>query len=184
METKQTPSFLSWAVAVAIVIIANLFFYYAIATVYHEPKFDSFCPVRNEQYTTPEQCVTAGGQWSQYQMGPKEVTEAVKGNQPLGYCDPNFTCQKTYDSAHSIYNRNVFLALIIISIIVIGVGLFISIDVLSLGFTWAGVVSLLIASIRYWSDANNISKLIILALALAVLIWLAVKRMRTAIVHK
>jgi hypothetical protein len=178
MEQKRTPSFLSWAVALAIVIISNLFFYYAIATVYHEPKFDDFCPIQNQQYTTPEQCVTAGGQWSQYQFAPKEITEAVKANQPLGYCDPNFTCQKTYDSAHSIYNRNVFLALIIISIIVIGVGLFITIDVLSLGFTWAGVVSLLIASIRYWSDANNVSKLIILALALAALVWLAVKRMR------
>ena len=120
METKHTSSLLSWAVAIAIVIITNLFFYYAIATVYHEPKFDSFCPIRNEQYTTPEQCVAAGGQWSQYQMAPKEITEAVKTNQPLGYCDPNVTCQKTFDSAQSIYNRNAFLILIIASIVIIG----------------------------------------------------------------
>lgn len=178
METKHIPSFLTWAVAIAIVIITNLFFYYAIATVYHEPKFDAFCPVRNEQFTTPEQCVAAGGQWSNYQMAPKEITEAVKTNQPLGYCDPNFTCQKTYDAAHSIYNRNVFLVLIIVSIAVMAVGLFIPVQVLSLGFTWAGVLSLIIASVRYWSDANNVSKLIILALALGALIWLAVKRMK------
>lgn len=178
MEPKKHTSFLSWAIVVAIVIISNLFFYYAIATVYPEPKFDAFCPIRNEQFTTPEQCVTAGGQWSQYQMAPKEITEAVKSNQPLGYCDPNYTCQKSYDTAHSIYNRNVFLALIIVSIVVIGIGLFIPIEVLSLGFTWTGVVSLIIASGRYWSDANNISKVIILGLALAALIWLAVKKMK------
>lgn len=179
METKHTSSFLTWAVAIAIVIITNLFFYYAIATVYHEPTFDSFCPVKNEQYTTPEQCVAAGGQWSNYQMAPKEITEAVKNGQQLGYCDPNFTCQKAYDGAHSVYNRNVFLVLIIASIIIMGVGLFISIEVLSIGFTWAGVLSLIIASIRYWSDANNISKLVILALALAALVWLSIKRTKT-----
>jgi hypothetical protein len=178
METKRNFSLLSWAVAIAIVIITNLFFYYAIATVYHEPKFETFCPVQNVQYTTPEQCVNAGGQWSSYQMAPKEITEAVKANQPLGYCDPNFTCQKNYDTAHSIYNRNVFLVLIIVSIAVMAVGLFIPVEVLSLGFTWAGVVSLIIASGRYWSDANNISKVIILALALAALVWLAVKKMQ------
>ncbi len=60
-----------------------------------------------------------------------------------------------------------------------GIGLFISIEVLSIGFTWAGVLSLIIASIRYWSDANNISKLVILALALAALVWLSIKRTKT-----
>jgi hypothetical protein len=49
-------------------------------------------------------------------------------------------------------------------------------EVLALAFSWGGVLSLFIASLRYWSDANNILKVIILAIALGSLIWTAVKK--------
>lgn len=75
METnhprKQPVHVLRWALVSAIVIVANLFFNYAIELVYPQPKFDDFCPVRQEQYTSPETCVTSG-QWSNYQLSPKK----------------------------------------------------------------------------------------------------------------
>ena len=169
---------LTWAVSIAIVIVINLFFHYVIALVYKEPKFEQFCPVQNVQLVTPESCVDAGGQWTNSQLAPMEITKAVQSGQPLGWCDPNFTCQKTYDAAHSIYNRNAFLVLIILSVITLIAGVLVPFEVLSLGFSWAGVVSLLVATVKYWSDANNFIKVIILALALGALIWLAVKKMQ------
>lgn len=180
METKiQSGKLITWAVVIAIIIVTNLFFHYVIALVYQEPKFETFCPVNNVQYQNAESCVNAGGQWTNNYIVPAEITKAVKDGQPLGWCDPNFTCQKTYDSAHSIYNRNVFLILVILSIVVLGLGIFISVDVLSMGFSWSGVVSLIIASMKYWSDANNFLKVVILGLALSALIWLSVKKLNT-----
>lgn len=178
METnKPTPSkILSWTLSLAIVIVLNLFFYYIIATIYPSPKFESFCPTQSVMHTEPVSCIDAGGQWTNTQMAPMEITAAVKNGQALGYCDAHFTCNKNFQETESIYNRNVFIILIVLSLVVLAIGVFIHLETLSLGFSWAGVVSLIIASGRYWSDADNWMRVIILAVALALLVWLAIKK--------
>ena len=74
------------------------------------------------------------------------------------------------------YDRNVFIILILLGIISIFLGSYFKNEILAPAFSWAGVFSLLIASERYWSDANGYFKLIILAIALVLLIWVAIKR--------
>jgi len=172
----KKPAILKWAIAIAMVIVVNLFFHYVIATFYTEPKFETYCPMQNIVLNDAVSCVNNGGQWTNNQLAPKQVTEAVKSGEPLGWCDVNFTCNKNYTEAHSIYNRNVFIILIVLSLVVLALGVFLPIEVLSLGFSWSGVLSLIIASAQYWSDANNWMRLVILALALAILIWLAIKK--------
>ncbi len=178
MESSKKFNFLKWAIALALVIVINLFFHYVIATFYSEPKFESYCPNQNQIVNDAVTCVNNGGQWTNNQLSPKQVTEAVKNGDPLGWCDVNFTCNKNYTESHSIYNRNVFIVLITLSIAVLTVSFFVSFEVLSLGFSWAGVFSLIIASIQYWSDANNWIRLVILGIALIILIWLAVKKFK------
>lgn len=178
MESTKKFNFLKWALALALVIVVNLFFHYVIATFYIEPKFEIFCPNQNVVVTDAPACVAGGGQWTNNQFSPKQVTEAVKNGEPLGWCDVNFTCNKNYTDAQSIYSRNVFIVLIVLSLAVLSLGVFIPIEVLSLGFSWSGVLSLIIASIQYWSDANNWMRLVILVLALVALIWLAVKKFK------
>ena len=170
MESSKTSGVLKWGLAIALVIVINLFFYYAIALVYPEPKFEKFCSPSPVAYVDATSCVQNGGQWSQYPLSPKEVTTAVKENQPLGYCDPNFTCQNNYNDAHSVYNRNVFGILIVLGIAILVAGVFISIEALSLGLVWGGILALIIASIRYWSDASNWMRVVILVIALIALI--------------
>ena len=169
---------IKWAISLALIIIVNLVFYYAIATLYPEPKLEGFCPVQPAVYTEAVTCVENGGQWTNNQLTPAEITTQVKNGTPLGWCDANFTCQKNFNHAHSIYDRNVFIILIVLSLAIIAIAIFSSVEILSVGFAWAGVLSLLIASLRYWSDAENWMRLIILVVALAVLVWLAVKRFR------
>jgi hypothetical protein len=72
----------------------------------------------------------------------------------------------------------VFIVLIILSLVVLGIGVFAPLEVLSMGFSWAGVVSLIIASGRYWSDADNWMRVLILAVALGLLIWFAMKKFK------
>lgn len=175
METKKL---LKWTLAVALVIVVNLFFYYVIAMVYPEPQFDKYCKAPAENYVSAEACVAGGGQWTNSQMTPKQVTTAVQNGEPLGWCDPYFTCNQSYTHDQSIYNRNVFIVLIVLSLVVLSIGMFIPIEVLSLGFSWSGIVSLIIASGRYWSDADNWMRVIILAAALGLLIWFSVKRFK------
>jgi hypothetical protein len=177
-KTSQPKKLLKWAVSIALVIVINLFFHYIIELVYPEPTFEKFCPMNPVQYVTAETCVASGGQWTNNQFSPQEITKAVKDGQPLGYCDANFTCNQNFNDAHSVYNRNAFVVLVILSIIVLAAGVFIPVEVLSMGFSWAGVVSLIVATFKYWSDANNIMRVVILIIALAMLIWLAIKKLR------
>ena len=48
--------------------------------------------------------------------------------------------------------------------------------VISSGLSLAGVLSFLIASVRYWSSANDVIRVIILGIALGLLFWIAVKK--------
>lgn len=175
METKKL---LKWTLAIALVIVTNLFFYYVIAMVYPEPQFNDYCKANPTQYTTAEACVSDGGQWTNNQMTPKQVTTAVQNGEPLGWCDPFYTCNQSYSADQGIYNRNVFIVLIILSLVVLGIGVFVPVEVLSLGFSWSGIVSLIIASGRYWSDADNWMRVIILAVALGLLIWVSIKKFK------
>ncbi len=180
METHTPPvsKILSWTLAVAIVIVVNLFFFYAISAVSPQPELQSFCPVQPATYTDAQSCVTAGGQWTNDQLTPAQVTDTVKAGQPLGYCDANFTCNAQFTHATSLYNRNVFIVLIVLSLVMIVLGVFVPLEALSIGFAWSGIVSLIIASGRYWSDADSWMKVLILAVALALLIWVAVRKFR------
>jgi hypothetical protein len=173
-------SFVRTSLIVAIVIVMNLFFNYAVSFVYNEPTYDQFIttPQVVQTITTQEECVAIGGQWSDYTAAPASVGSKDL-TVPKGYCDPNYTNQKNYDAARKIYDRNVFITLVVLGIISIVAGSFIAVSIIPAAFSWGGVLSLIIASIRYWGSADKLFKVIILACALGTLIWLAVKKFNT-----
>jgi hypothetical protein len=143
----------TWALGFAIVIVVNLLFNYTIALVYHEPAYNDFCPIVQIE-TTP--------------------TDSSK---PSSYDNQQMVaCQKNYDTAHSVYNQNVFGILIVLGLAVLIISAFISIEVLSAGFSWAGVLALIIASMRYWSDAGNLIRVLLLVIALGLLVWISIKK--------
>lgn len=170
INTTPKPSqFVKTSIIVAIVIVMNLFFNYAISFIYNEPTYDQFvkpAQVIGSTYTK-DSCLEVGGQWTEG-LGSKTGSN--------GYCYPDFTNQKNYETARKVYDRNVFITLVILGVIVLVLSAFIKISILSLSFSWGGVLSLVIASMRYWGNADKLIKVLILAIALATLIWLAVKK--------
>lgn len=175
---KKFSRFVNWGFAIAFIILVNLFLYYTINVISPEPRYENFCPIHNESYMTAETCVSAGGQWTNFQMSPKEVTDAVKTNSPLGWCDADFTCRQTFESTTSTYNKNVFVVMIVVSLVLMIIGIFIKLEILSISLTWSGVVALIVATIRFWSDAGNGLKVVILGIGIVVLLWLAIKKLK------
>lgn len=172
---------LKWALVLGIVIVLNLFINFSIALVYDQPQWDKFCPQQQVTVppTTQEACVAAGGAWTENTaFDPTRPTPGgVK--EVRGYCDPNFTCQKEYTDATSVYNRNVFVILVVAGVISLAVGFFLNAyTAVSLGLSFGGVLSFVIGSVRYWSDMDDYLRVIILGLALAALIWLGVKKIK------
>jgi hypothetical protein len=184
MEPTKHSRILKWSIIVGIVIVLNLFFNYALSLVYKAPEYNDFCP--NEQVvnapTTKDACVAAGGQWTE-NVYPPEVRTApavpVKTPAVTGYCNPNYTCQKSFDTASKTYERNVFVALVALGIISILIAVFWNTaGIVSIALSLGGVLSILIASVRYWGQAQNVLRVLILAIALIALIWVGVKKFR------
>ncbi len=170
---------LKWVLVIAIVVVLNLFFNFAIKLAYDAPEWDKFCPQQQVTITpdTQDKCVAVGGAWTENVAPAKPVIagETV----PKGWCDPNFTCQKKYQTALELYNRNVFIILILAGLISLVIGFFLNaISSVSLGLSLGGVLSFIIGTIRYWSNMDDYLRVIILGLALVALIWLGVKKIR------
>ncbi len=179
-ENNRPSRVLRWSIIIALVIVLNLFFNYAITLVYPAPQYENFCPT--SQVATPpadqKSCLAAGGQWTQT-VSPAPTIGGKTTPQTAGYCDVTFTCQKNFDAAGNTYARTVFIVLVLLGVASIVVGaVFKASDVISAGLSLGGVLSLIIASARYWTEAANILKVLILAVALIALIWLGVKKFK------
>lgn len=172
---------LKWSLIIGIVIVLNLFFNYALSLIYKNPTFEAFCPNTVqvvENVTSQKQCVDIGGQWNpNYYNQPAPVS--VGKTVPQGYCDQQFTCRNNYEAAQKVYDRNVFITLVILGALCVALGTFLKGNILiSIALSLAGVLSFIIASMRYWTSADDLIKVIILAIALAILIWVAIKKFK------
>jgi len=174
---------LKWALVAGIVIVLNLFINFSVALVYDAPQWDKFCV--QEQVTvapnTQESCVEKGGAWNQNPNYTDVRTKPVMvgESETKGWCDVNFTCQKEYAEASSVYNRNVFIILVISGVISLGLGFFLNTyTAVALGLSFGGVVSFIVGTIRYWSNMDDYLRVGVLGLALASLIWLGIKKIK------
>ena len=171
---------LKWSLIIGIVIVLNLFFNYALSLAYKNPTYEAFCPNTSQVITNPDNqkaCVDEGGQWTNntYYGKPMIVGET----QPRGYCDLQFTCRNNYESAQKVYDRNVFVTLVLLGAICVAIGSFLAGNILiSIALSLAGVLSFIIASMRYWNSADDLIKVVILAIALAILICVAYKKFK------
>jgi len=181
-QAKKKTGFSTWAIVIAIVIVLNLFFNYAISLVYKAPAYDAYFPQTQvvEPVTNKADCLSVGGQWTDGTgqtptVAPLPAGEA-KPAPSTGYCDPNYTKQIAFQAAQKNYDRTVFIILVVLGVVTLVLGSIFANIILALSFSWGGVLSLVIASGRYWSDADNLLKVVILAAALAALIFVAVRK--------
>lgn len=174
-------SVLKWALTIGIIIVLNIFFAVAIDTLMPRPDYQKFCPQQQVQpvYNDQASCVAAGGQWT---PNPAPVEGQVAPTKPvmqgtLGYCNPDYTCAQKFSDAQNGYDRNVFIALVILGALSLLVGVFLGriSPAVSAGLSYGGVLSFIIASARYWSAAGDLIRLAIVAIALIALIGIGVK---------
>lgn len=185
METLTAASprpsrILKWLLILGIVIVLNLFFVYGIMVFYHAPAFDNFCPVSQvtETPSTEAECVAVGGGWTS-SPAPQVAAAPIVAAEPAGYCNVDFTCQNDFTDAQNVYDRNVFVVLVILGVLSLVGGFFVKrSSAVSLGLSLGGVLALVVASVRYWSDMNDYLRFIVLAVALAVLVFIGVKKVK------
>jgi len=183
---KKPSKWLKWLLIIGTVIILNLFINSLIKVVYNEPLYTDFCEEKQVRVIpeSKDECLLVGGQWTddtfvQYGLPARDVIAVPKiATERQGYCDPDFTCRKGYESARNIYEKNVFIAWVIAGIVALIAGFFLSLEVVSLSLSLGGVVALVIGSMRYWDRMDDVLRLVILGIALIALVWVGIKKIR------
>ncbi len=170
------------ALALAIVVVFNLFVHMGLNTFYPSPQFDDFCPQEEAVPQTQEQCETDGGKW----LTPGEVTDtrfeparvpSLATTEP--YCDATYTCRQAFEDANEVYRRNAFIVWVVAGFIALVAGQMIAGSAaVSSGLTFGGVLSFIIGATGYWSNMDEVLRFIILGVVLVVLIWLGYRKAR------
>ena len=182
-EYRKTGRLIKWAVIVAIVVVLNLFFNYTISLIYKTPTFEGFCPssITNVTYTDQTMCTKAGGQWNQTtEPVPADGTGMTNPVKVTGYCNATYTCSQQFDNAQNVYNRNVFIILVILGVLAIALGAYLAhfSGAVALGFSFGGVIALITGATRYWSNMQDALRVVVLAIALAALVWVGIKKIK------
>lgn len=172
--------YIKWALVIAIVIVLNLFFNFALKVVYSEPNFNDFCPEKQviERVETQEVCLEQGGQWNE-NIKTRFEGEPIPTNISNGFCNLSFECRNNYEEADKDFERKVFTTLIALGVISIIISfLIIGTPIVSTAFAFGGVLTFVWSSMRYWRFASEILQVVILGIALLALIYLGVKKFK------
>lgn len=177
MENKaHKPSRVAkWSLIIAIFILLNVFFNVSVGLFLDEPKYDDFCKnsYPGKEITNQETCNQFNGEWQNYAV----PTVNPDGTTISGYCDVYTKCQNEMNKATESYELKVFVALMVLGVITFIASLFLKTNALvGTALSLAAVLDFIIASIRYWSSANEWLRFLILLIALVILIYIAIKK--------
>lgn len=174
------------ALAIAIVVVLNMFFNYGVHTFYKPADYERFCPTELTQknYSSKEACEEVGGKWfegstAEYRGEYPVPVPAGEKIAPASWCDATAKCREDFQNSANFYNRNVFIILEIAGLVSFLLGLFaISAKAVANGFLGGGILSMIIGTIRYWSGMDDYLRFGILGLVLAVLVWVGYKKIK------
>lgn len=170
-QNKKYSGILKWSLILSIIIVLNLFYNVSLDLIFDRPQYDDFCTVERvaKNLQSEQQCLENGGSWTAY--------IDVVDNKPSGYCDEHYSCRNDFDDAREEYEKKVFISLIGLGLITFIISLLIkSNSVISSALAIAAVLDFVIASMRYWSSAEELLKVLILVIALIILFYLSIKK--------
>ncbi len=149
-------------ISIAIALIFVFFIGYGIEVFHDTPEHDTFCP-RLWDIQSEEECKEAKGIW----RGEKE-----------GLCQNTATCYLQFEKARDRHDLVVFIVALIIGVGGLIGSYFIKQHLVGNGLAGGSILLILYGVMRYWRQANDIVKFVLLGIALAVLIWMAYKKFK------
>ncbi len=166
---KTSRNYRKFILVVGIIVVLNLFFNFGVRAFYSEPKYNDFCTDDYYRFA-PKPYPADPKDKVAIEAYEKEQTEIAKKQKE---------CSDEYTAVRDLYNRNVFIVLVSLGVISIIAGfLLISAEAVSLGLSFGGLLSLVVGTMRYWSAMDEYLRFIVLGVALAILIWFGVKKMK------
>ena len=164
MKSSGLTKIKSAILALVIAIVLSSLVGYAINVFEEGPEWDDYCgDFRNPG---PDKEVT------------QESCEAQEGARWMdNYCDYNYQCQMDYDDARDKHGLTVFLVSVPAGLIALFVGVVLGLPSVSSGLMLGGVFLVFYGTASYWSNFSDIVRVVILAIALSILIWLGYRKL-------
>ncbi len=175
--TRTHPKFVRWALMLGIVIILNIFFFEMVALIMPTPEYDAFCPMTQivDSYDSQDSCLAVGGQWTATPV----IKPVPNVPQPVGYCDPQYTCRAQFSDAQETHSRNAFIAFVVLGVLALVAGVVpIGSSIVSSGLSYGGVVALIVGSAQYWGNANVWIRFAIALIGLIALLYIGWRQFR------
>ncbi len=177
-----------WALAISIAIVFNLFINYGIATFYKAPEYEDFCNVSSY----PVKPVPIGVPYKENNCTDLVVSDNLSsecastrgiiqfkynatGCPVDAYCD---TCNARFEDSRNSYDSNIFFVLVVIGVAALIGGLLVSLQSVGTGFLFGGIISIIIGTIRNWSNLTDVIRFLLLGLILLILIFVGYKKVR------
>lgn len=196
MSSQTQNSLRNWlydgVLFVGIAGVFLLFVHYGLGLLYPAPDYDDFCSDRSAysvQDISKEQCELAGGRWQTNSLSPKPsipvaggtTTQAGTTSQHAtttdGFCDRDYQCRQEFEAAESTYDRTAFAILSILGLLTAFWGFRRGADrILGVSVAAGGVLLVLISSVRFWNQAEDLVQFSLLFVILAVFIYTGYKR--------
>ncbi|MBN1156429.1 hypothetical protein JXA85_02350 [Candidatus Woesearchaeota archaeon] len=171
-------SFREKILGIAIALVFVFFVAYGLHTFFKDPKWENYCNTSYKEYFDKDQCEATGGRWTEDAMPRPVMKESLPVN-ITGWCDPNYVCQQEFDRLRN--NNNFIASMVAIAIgtaaIVVG-AIAISLEPVAFGMMAGGVLTIGYGVLRYWSEMKDLQKFLTMGFVLALLIWLAYKKMK------
>ncbi|MEK6937033.1 MAG: hypothetical protein AABW58_03090 [Nanoarchaeota archaeon] len=174
------------AMVIALAILTSFFFGLFVDAIYERPEYEDFCKERFREYPK-----IAPGANCVFQPIRTEQAEIDKCYRDKGFPEYNFDekgceagfkecnfCQKDFDNAHEEYNRNVFVIIAPIGIILLVAGLLLSFEVVGTGLMFSGILLAAYATIIYFSDMSKWLRVLVIFIELVLLILISIKKLR------
>ncbi len=175
------------ALTIAVGVLLALFVGFLVDAVYSSPKYEDFCksynfPIAKEQVINPNcknltATIIEERDCSMNKKGYIQYNYSNDGCVSSYYCE---TCNVKFDDENKIYSRNLFLILAPISIILIIVGFFLSLESIGSGFIFGGILTLIYATARVFGDLSKVMRVVLLGIELVLVLWLGYKKIEKA----
>jgi len=93
-------------------------------------------------------------------------------------CNLNYYCQQEYDNARDADSISFFVVFLSISIVTIIVSILFIKNMVSAGFLGGGVLLLFYSVMSYWNNFSDISRTLLIGVALVLLVILGYKKFK------
>lgn len=173
------------AMVIALAILTSFFFGLLVDAIYERPEYEDFC---QEKFREPKPYLAAECKFQPIRSDQAKIDNCYreKGFPEYNYdekgCESGFKecnfCQGDFENAQAKYNRNVFVIIAPIGVILLIVGLLLGYEVIGTGLMFSGILLVAYATIIYFSDMSKWLRVLVIFIELVLLILTSIKKLR------